>query len=103
MFSFYELAGMATNLLAGLMGAKWGIKSTLLTGLSLQLVGIGMLFGWQVRAGRRPASCCAAPWLRACCACLAQRLHPLLPHPPPAQPDRPHRRTTGARPRPLCT
>ncbi|KAL4451733.1 hypothetical protein ABPG75_007395 [Micractinium tetrahymenae] len=47
MFSFYELAGVATNLLAGLMGAKWGIKSTLLTGLSLQLVGIGMLFAWQ--------------------------------------------------------
>ncbi|EFN55998.1 hypothetical protein CHLNCDRAFT_8794, partial [Chlorella variabilis] len=47
MFSFYELAGVATNLVAGLMGAKWGIKTTLLTGLSLQLVGIGMLFGWQ--------------------------------------------------------
>lgn len=47
MFSFYELAGVVTNLLAGLMGAKWGIKSTLLTGLSLQLVGIGMLFAWQ--------------------------------------------------------
>lgn len=83
---------MVTNLLAGLMGARWGIKSTLLTGvlvvlvegggepqnvrvlcacppflgpaaphslhhthcrhpssgLTLQLAGIGMLFGWQV-------------------------------------------------------
>jgi MFS family permease len=32
MFSLYELAGVATNLLAGLMGAAWGIKATLLTG-----------------------------------------------------------------------
>ncbi|PRW57505.1 major facilitator transporter [Chlorella sorokiniana] len=47
MFSFYELAGVATNLAAGLMGAKWGIRYTLLSGLCLQLVGIGMLFGWQ--------------------------------------------------------
>eukprot|EP00878_Enallax_costatus_P015890 GHUV01016656.1.p1 GENE.GHUV01016656.1~~GHUV01016656.1.p1 ORF type:complete len:571 (+),score=121.87 GHUV01016656.1:190-1902(+) len=47
MFSLYELAGVITNLLAGLMGARWGIKATLLTGLTLQLCGIGMLFGWQ--------------------------------------------------------
>lgn len=45
-----QLAGVATNLAAGLMGAKWGIRYTLLTGLCLQLVGIGMLFGWQVGA-----------------------------------------------------
>lgn len=55
MFSFYELAGVVTNLLAGLMGAKWGIKSTLLTGLSLQLVGIGMLFAWQDSWGKTEA------------------------------------------------
>lgn len=54
-----QLAGVVTNLLAGLMGAKWGIKSTLLTGLSLQLVGIGMLFAWQVRCHR--AACCRTP------------------------------------------
>ena len=53
-----QLAGVGTNLLAGLMGAKWGIKSTLLTGLSMQLVGIGMLFAWQVR---RLATCSAVP------------------------------------------
>ena len=47
MFSFYELAGVATNLLAGLMGARWGLKTTLLSGLGVQLIGIGMLFGWQ--------------------------------------------------------
>lgn len=47
MFSFYEAAGVVTNLMAGLMGARWGIKTTLLTGLALQLGGLGMLFGWQ--------------------------------------------------------
>lgn len=47
MFSMYELAGVVTNLMAGVMGARWGIKTTLLTGLSLQMCGILMLFGWQ--------------------------------------------------------
>ncbi|GAB4819699.1 hypothetical protein N2152v2_006745 [Parachlorella kessleri] len=47
MFSLYELAGVVTNLLAGLMGARWGIKTTLLTGLVIQLAGLGMMFGWQ--------------------------------------------------------
>mmetsp|Transcript_19708 Transcript_19708/g.29246 ORF Transcript_19708/g.29246 Transcript_19708/m.29246 type:complete len:265 (+) Transcript_19708:113-907(+) len=47
MFTLYELAGVVTNLLAGIMGAKWGIKVTLLTGLLLQLVSYGLLFGWQ--------------------------------------------------------
>ena len=50
-----QLAGVVTNLLAGLMGARWGIKSTLLSGLTLQLAGIGMLFGWQVWRGREGA------------------------------------------------
>jgi len=47
LFTLYEVAGVVTNLLAGVMGAKWGIRATLLTGLSLQVLGIGMLFGWQ--------------------------------------------------------
>ncbi|KAJ9530544.1 hypothetical protein QJQ45_012521 [Haematococcus lacustris] len=47
MFTAYELAGVFTNLAAGMMGAKWGLKNTLLTGLSLQLVGISVLFAWQ--------------------------------------------------------
>lgn len=47
MFSFYELAGVVTNLVAGMLGARWGIKTTLLTGLTVQLVAFGMLFGWQ--------------------------------------------------------
>jgi len=47
MFTLYELAGVVTNLGAGLMGARWGIKSTLLSGLSLQLVAYALLFGWN--------------------------------------------------------
>lgn len=47
MFTLYELAGVFTNLAAGIMGAKWGIKVTLLSGLTLQLVSYGLLFGWQ--------------------------------------------------------
>lgn len=47
MFSLYELAGVFTNLAAGFMGAKWGIKLTLITGLLLQLVSYGMLFAWD--------------------------------------------------------
>ena len=47
MFTLYELAGVFTNLAAGVMGAKWGIKFTLIIGLNLQLVAYGMLFGWN--------------------------------------------------------
>ncbi|GBF99579.1 hypothetical protein Rsub_12204 [Raphidocelis subcapitata] len=47
MFTLYEVAGVVTNLLAGFMGARWGIKTTLLAGLTMQLAGIGMLFGWR--------------------------------------------------------
>mmetsp|Transcript_17490 Transcript_17490/g.37940 ORF Transcript_17490/g.37940 Transcript_17490/m.37940 type:complete len:615 (-) Transcript_17490:31-1875(-) len=47
MFTLYELAGAVTNLAAGVMGAKWGIKSTLIAGLILQLCSYGMLFGWN--------------------------------------------------------
>lgn len=47
MFTLYEVAGVVTNLAAGMMGARWGLKTTLLTGLCIQLVGLGMLFGWQ--------------------------------------------------------
>ena len=46
-FTAYELAGVFTNLAAGMMGAKWGIKNTLLFGLSLQIIGISMLYAWQ--------------------------------------------------------
>ena len=49
LFTLYELAGVVTNLCAGAMGARWGIRATLLTGLTLQVLGICMLMGWQVR------------------------------------------------------
>lgn len=47
MFSMYEAAGVVTNFLAGIAGARWGIRATLVGGLCLQLGGIGMLYGWQ--------------------------------------------------------
>jgi hypothetical protein len=74
MFTLYELAGVFTNLVsfstdeskdfhivptqskffflsrrqaAGFMGARWGIKFTLVSGLTLQLFSYGLLFGWQ--------------------------------------------------------
>ena len=47
MFSLYEVAGVFTNFLAGVAGARWGIKSTLMVGLTLQLGGIGMLYAWD--------------------------------------------------------
>jgi len=47
MFTLYELAGVFTNLAAGFLGARWGIKYTLISGLCLQLVSYGLLFGWQ--------------------------------------------------------
>eukprot|EP00889_Picochlorum_renovo_P001932 jgi/Picre1/28962/NNA_004356.t1 len=43
MFSFYELAGVLTNLVAGMLGARWGIKTTLLTGLTVQLVAFALV------------------------------------------------------------
>ena len=46
-FTLYELGGVVTNLLAGIAGSRWGIRSTLLTGLSLQIASIGMLYGWK--------------------------------------------------------
>ncbi len=52
MFSLYELAGVATNLAAGFAGSRWGIRSTLLAGLTIQLAGIGMLYGWDTAWAR---------------------------------------------------
>ena len=47
MFTLYELAGVVTNLAAGFMGATWGIKSTLVLGLTLQLISYALLFAWN--------------------------------------------------------
>lgn len=47
MFVSYELAGVLTNFLAGVAGARWGLRATLLAGLALQVAGITLLFGWR--------------------------------------------------------
>ncbi|EED95626.1 transporter, partial [Thalassiosira pseudonana CCMP1335] len=47
MFTLYEVAGVFTNLAAGVMGARWGIRFTLIIGLSLQILSYGLLFGWK--------------------------------------------------------
>ena len=47
MFTLYELMGAITNLAAGVAGAKWGIRATLVAGLLLQIGGLGMLYGWD--------------------------------------------------------
>jgi len=46
-FSGYELAGMIVNLLAGMAGARWGFKATLIAGLGFQTCALAMLMGWQ--------------------------------------------------------
>ncbi len=92
MFTAYELAGVFTNLAAGMLGepsclaafviawqshvassnsgARWGIQSTLLTGLTLQLVGIGVLYAWQTSWSEPGAQDC-------CLVGIASALRPL--------------------------
>ncbi|MDJ0523181.1 MAG: MFS transporter, partial [Planctomycetota bacterium] len=43
LFLFYEFFGVVTNFLGGWIGARFGLKSTLWSGLSLQLVALSML------------------------------------------------------------
>lgn len=43
LFLLYELCGIATNLLGGWLGARRGLKTTLLLGLILQVAACGML------------------------------------------------------------
>jgi MFS family permease len=47
MFALYELCGAGTNLAAGVVGAKWGIRVTLIAGLLLQIVGLSALYAWN--------------------------------------------------------
>ncbi|KAK4538042.1 hypothetical protein CDCA_CDCA15G4067 [Cyanidium caldarium] len=47
MFASYELSGVVTNILAGMIGSAWGIRTPLLIGLGFQTVSLGMLFVWQ--------------------------------------------------------
>ena len=43
----FTAAGVIVNLLAGMAGSRFGIKATLLAGLTCQLVALAMLAGWQ--------------------------------------------------------
>ena len=40
MFVLYELAGVFTNILAGWIGSRYGLSSTLVAGLALQIVAV---------------------------------------------------------------
>jgi MFS family permease len=48
LFLFYELFGVVTNLLGGWIGARYGLKSTLFSGLSLQITAFTLLAGAAV-------------------------------------------------------
>ena len=43
LFVFYELSGVITNLVGGFVAARLGLRATLLGGLALQVVALGML------------------------------------------------------------
>lgn len=43
LFLFYEIFGIVTNLVGGWIAARWGLKSTLVMGLVVQLVALVML------------------------------------------------------------
>ena len=43
LFLFYEIFGVITNLFGGWIAARWGLKSTLVGGLSLQIGALLML------------------------------------------------------------
>jgi len=43
LFVFYELFGVVTNLVGGFVAARLGLRATLLGGLALQVVALGML------------------------------------------------------------
>ena len=47
MFTLYETCGAVTNVVAGVAGARFGIRATLVSGLTLQCAGIGMLYAWS--------------------------------------------------------
>ena len=66
MFGLYELAGVFTNVLAGVAGARWGIRPTLLTGLGIQLAGIALLFGFDI-----PWAAPDARWKALCWVAVA--------------------------------
>ena len=46
LFLFYEIFGIVTNLFGGWLAARFGLRSTLVAGLSTQVVALGL--GWSV-------------------------------------------------------
>ncbi|GMH76347.1 hypothetical protein TL16_g07048, partial [Triparma laevis f. inornata] len=46
-FGFYELSGVVTNVGAGLVGSRLGIKFTLIFGLIMQIICFSVLFLWN--------------------------------------------------------
>lgn len=57
LFLLYELFGVVTNYTGGRIGARFGLKSTLSSGLSLQVVALGLLCA--------PASWLSVPYVMA--------------------------------------
>jgi MFS transporter, APGE family, 1-arseno-3-phosphoglycerate exporter len=49
LFLFYEFFGVVTNFVGGWVGARFGLKSTLVVGLMLQVVALALL-GWRAAA-----------------------------------------------------
>ena len=53
LFLLYELFGIVTNLVGGWLAARLGLKATLVMGLALQIVAVGMLGGRPAGVARR--------------------------------------------------
>ena len=58
LFLFYEVFGIVTNLVGGWIAAKLGLKATLFSGLSIQIVALAML-------GLAPESWLVVPYVMA--------------------------------------
>ena len=67
MFALYELCGAITNLAAGVVGARWGIRATLVGGLLLQIGGWRFCTAGTTRGANRPPSR-TSPSRRRCAA-----------------------------------
>ncbi|WP_434930437.1 organoarsenical effux MFS transporter ArsJ [Shewanella sp. HL-SH5] len=57
LFLFYEIFGVLTNLIGGLLGARLGLNKTMNIGLFMQIVALGMLLV--------PAAALTIPWVMA--------------------------------------
>jgi len=56
LFLFYEFFGIVTNLVGGFLAARFGLKATLVTGLGVQILALGML-------GLAPAAWLVVPYV----------------------------------------